>query len=274
MLFGNGIGPAETVSASIASGRLPDSLGGVQVRIAGFSAPLLSAAPNQIRAIVPFEVMSGLPRGSGPVDVQVLNSATAVELFSATVVPLAPAIFTVDGRPEGQALMINQDGTLNSAQNPAAPGSVVTIYATGLNQTDPLLESATIATAAAPLVSASQLAVLAGDNRVTYAGAAPGLAAGVTQINFQLPEKNGPAGLVPLILQYRTPDSPESQLGVYFYAAAGAVTAGRPKPTTSRRSAIPNRKTPETPPPARCPAAGPCAPAASATRAASRNRCP
>ena len=36
--------------------------------------------------------------------------------------------------PAAQAEALNDDGTANSARNPAAPGSLVTVFATGLGQ--------------------------------------------------------------------------------------------------------------------------------------------
>ena len=47
---------------------------------------------------------------------------------SATVAPSAPALFA---NPSGQATAVNQDGTLNSASNPAAFGSIMVLYGTG-----------------------------------------------------------------------------------------------------------------------------------------------
>ena len=84
--------------------------------------------------------------------------------------------------------MINQDGTLNSEQNPAPQGSVVTIYATGLNNTQPPLATGVIATEAVPLAFEAQLQIgSATGGQLTYAGTAPGFVAGLTQINFLIP---------------------------------------------------------------------------------------
>jgi uncharacterized protein (TIGR03437 family) len=120
--------------------------------------------------------------------------------------------------------MINQDSTLNSAQNPAAQGSYVTIYATGLNNTAPPLATGSAATAAAPLALASELSVWSGNGAITYAGAAPGMAAGITQINLELPA-SGPAGPVLLTLMVNGSDlliSTEAQFGVYYYQSGAA----------------------------------------------------
>jgi uncharacterized protein (TIGR03437 family) len=94
--------------------------------------------------------------------------------------------------------MINEDGTLNSEQNWARQGSIVTIYATGLNNTLPALATGAIAPDAAPLAFQSELQIGGlvvlqiggtsfGGPEITYAGAAPGFVAGLTQINFRVP---------------------------------------------------------------------------------------
>jgi uncharacterized protein (TIGR03437 family) len=188
--YGIGIGPATSMTATVVSGQIPTTLGGVQVLFNGTPAPILSAGPNQIRAIVPFEVAYYYSL-SPDVDVQVLSPTAAVTPLTVTVVPAAPGIYTIPNTA-GIALTINQDGTLNSVQNPAPQGSVVTFYATGLNNTQPALTDGAIATAAAPLAIASAVQLsLSTSSRILYAGAAPGDVAGVTQINLFIPVSQG-----------------------------------------------------------------------------------
>jgi uncharacterized protein (TIGR03437 family) len=113
--------------------------------------------------------------------------------------------------------MINEDGTLNSEKNPAPQGSIVTIYATGLNNTQPALVTGAIAPGAAPLAVQAELQVGStgfGQGEITYAGAAPGFVAGLTQINFRLPASIF-HGFTDLYLSMS--DSFISQTGVYFY---------------------------------------------------------
>jgi len=217
-VFGNGIGPTQTVSASPASGQIPTSLGGVQVLFNGVPSPLLFVGPNQIRAVVPFETAPATKYFTGSsATIQILNGSTTVQPVTVPVAVVAPAIFTADGRPAGQSLMINEDGTLNSEQNPARQGSIVTIYATGLNNTQPPLATGTVAPEAAPLAFEAALQAGSagfGEGGITYAGTAPGFTAGLTQINFRIPASifHGFSGL------YLTM-SPSfiSQVGVYFY---------------------------------------------------------
>ncbi len=54
------------------------------------------------------------------------------------VAPTSPGIYTVNGGGSGAGGgFLNQDGTPNSVSNPAAVGSTVTFYATGVGQTIP-----------------------------------------------------------------------------------------------------------------------------------------
>jgi uncharacterized protein (TIGR03437 family) len=80
--------------------------------------------------------------------------------------------------------VVNQDGTLNSETNPAKAASVVSFYATGWQSsftplTDGQIASQAMNTCASNICFASQGAIV-------YAGAAPGIVAGVTQFNLQL----------------------------------------------------------------------------------------
>ncbi len=43
----------------------------------------------------------------------------------------SPGFFTSDGSGTGQAAAINHDGSLNRPSRPAAPASVIVLYATG-----------------------------------------------------------------------------------------------------------------------------------------------
>ena len=95
-----------------------------------------------------------------------------------TVEPAAPGIFVV----------LNQDYSINSAANPAAPNSVIILYATGEGQTDPAGVDGKIATSVWPKpLLAVTLAIGGNPAKVLYAGAAPYLTAGAMQINARLP---------------------------------------------------------------------------------------
>jgi uncharacterized protein (TIGR03437 family) len=109
-------------------------------------------------------------------------------------------VFTVDGE---HAAALNQDRSINSADNPAAVGSIVSVFATGLGPTDPPqadgsvvgspLPSNFLQTAVESLETSFPILPFGGGGPssvpvlVTYDGPAPGLVAGATQINFLVP---------------------------------------------------------------------------------------
>jgi uncharacterized protein (TIGR03437 family) len=85
------------------------------------------------------------------------------------------------------AAAVNQDGTINSATNPARLGSVVAMWATGTGSVYPAPTDGEVTTAAREY-HCCQVAVFGGRPAdVLYAGAAPGIVAGVTQVNFRVP---------------------------------------------------------------------------------------
>jgi uncharacterized protein (TIGR03437 family) len=184
-LFGVGLGPVEALAGKVVNGALTNSLGGVQVLFNNVAAPLLYVGPNQINAIVPSSV-SGL-------------NTTAVEIVTPNGTLTGPKVSVVPSEPEvfqsgGSAIALNQDGSLNSASNPAAGGSVVTIWATGGGISLAPGRDGVIATELdSPVLPVSVLnASYAGASgldslAVLYAGSAPGLVTGALQINFQLP---------------------------------------------------------------------------------------
>jgi uncharacterized protein (TIGR03437 family) len=166
-------------------------LGGTSVMFDGTAAPLLYAGPDQINAVVPFSVS-----GQAATQMQLLAQGKVLSTLSVPVVPAAPAIFTIDSTGVGEGAILNQDFSLNSYTNPAVKGSVISIYATGGGQSDPLGVDGQVAGA---VLSHPLLAVMVKIGGVTsqvlYAGAAPGLISGALQINAVVPESvlSGPS---------------------------------------------------------------------------------
>lgn len=88
---------------------------------------------------------------------------------------------------------------MNSAANPAARGDWVQIFLTGAGATTPASVDGLLVTAPYPQLNA-QVAVTMGGlpYRTNYAGAAPYLISGLTQINTQAPAGVTPGPSVPL----------------------------------------------------------------------------
>jgi uncharacterized protein (TIGR03437 family) len=118
-LKGTGLGPATGVSG------LTTELGGASVSIGGTAAYLTYAQDGQINVLVPFRV-SGL---SGTT-IQVTYNAVVGNSVTVPVVASSPGIFTQQYGP-GQAWVVNQDLTFNSASNAAPRGTYVEFWVTG-----------------------------------------------------------------------------------------------------------------------------------------------
>ncbi len=177
-MFGQNLGPA-----ALSTGSASLELAGIQVTFNGIPAPLLYVSSSQLAAVVPFEIAGAT---QAAVQVSYDNQASAAETFA--VAATAPGIFTDNASGSGQGAILNQDYGLNSITNPAAPGSIIMLYATGggVLQSDSLL--AAPATASVGGQSA----------KVLYAGGAPDEIAGMVQVNIQLPD--GVTGNVPVVI--------------------------------------------------------------------------
>jgi uncharacterized protein (TIGR03437 family) len=193
-LFGANLGPLQGTGLQLdLSGRVATTLSDTQVVFDGVAAPMVYAGANQVSAVVPF----GLSQATSQVQVRYQGQASVT--FPVTVRPATPGLFSADATGTGQALATNQDGTVNSATNPAAAGSVVVLYATGAGQTSPLLPDGAVVTADALPLPLLPVGVTIGGQTadVLYAGGAPGLVAGVLQVNVRVPAgMSGPAAVV------------------------------------------------------------------------------
>jgi uncharacterized protein (TIGR03437 family) len=130
---------------------LPRTLGGIQVLFDGTPAEILQVTPESIICVVP-----EMPSGETFLNMEVVRQARVPQREE-----LAASATEQSSRVEGHPIALpvqsnlglmtaafpalpptgvapgtvaNADGSLNSAQSPAAPGSTVTLYATGVTQ--------------------------------------------------------------------------------------------------------------------------------------------
>ena len=190
-LFGGAMGPSETVPLSLtADQRLETTLAGARILFNGAPAPLLYVSDKQSSAIVPYGLAGQLS-----VDVQVEYQGVLSDVETVPVLPSRPGIFSLDGSGQGPLAIVNEDGSLNAPSNPAARGSVVTIYATGGGERDPAVADGQILGGVLPRISLGIFAWF--DNgpqydipaygEVLYAGGSSGSVAGLLQINVRVP---------------------------------------------------------------------------------------
>jgi uncharacterized protein (TIGR03437 family) len=176
------IGPFEPVPVDFsASGALSTNAGGTQIFFNNAAAPLITVSSGQIIAQAPFEL-----DGQSQAPVSLTFNGVTIQSFI-SVQAANPALFTMSNQPTGPAIASNEDGTLNSATNPAAKGSIVVLYGTGTGQTVPPGSDGTMPSDTPPLVKLPVLATIGSENAmVLYAGDAPGFV-GLTQLNIGVP---------------------------------------------------------------------------------------
>lgn len=193
-IFGEEIGPDTPVAATVSGGLYPTKLGGVEVLVDGSPVPLLYVSRTQVNAAIP------MLAANATVEVVIRNACGVTPPFRLQQYVAAIGVFTQDGSGSGPAAALNQDNTLNSPDNPAKRGTVVQFWVTGAGLTNPPQPDGRVA----PIDDRSTIGLpgvrLGGLVEVlaVYAGAAPGLIAGVAQINVPIPENapTGPAVLV------------------------------------------------------------------------------
>jgi uncharacterized protein (TIGR03437 family) len=197
VLWGSGMGPSNLVQFTLSSsGMVGTSLAGTQVFFGSTAAPVIYTWATQVAAVVPY----GVNGSSVPVTVMYQGQPSAT--ISVPVTSTAPAIFTLDSSGSGQAAAINvTGGSVNGSAHPVKAGDYITLYITGAGQTNPQGTDGLPNAVPLPLPNAKVTATVGGkDATVQYAGGAPGMVAGVMQVNVQIPSGLA-AGPVPVVLQ-------------------------------------------------------------------------
>jgi uncharacterized protein (TIGR03437 family) len=172
-ISGTCLGPLQfTQGNTDSSGRVATAIGDIQVFFNGVAAPLLSAAPNQLFAVVPYE-MAGA--SSAAAQVQYHGQSAGVSLN--------PSVTSVGIFPVANATY--------------ARGSTVSLSITGAGQTNPPGVTGQVAGNPAPQpVAQVQVTVGGVAAEVLSAAADPGTI-GVTRIAFRIPPglNPGPTGI-------------------------------------------------------------------------------
>jgi uncharacterized protein (TIGR03437 family) len=135
---------------------------------------------------------------NAPVSIEYLGGTSNADRLSLTAA--APGLFAQNASGSGPGAILNQDNSLNGPGHAAAKGSIVRIFMTGEGQTSPqgVTGRITTVTVPPPQVAPEPLAaihvLIDGQPALyTYAGEAPGMVAGVMQLNVQIPA-DAPSG--------------------------------------------------------------------------------
>jgi hypothetical protein len=147
---------------------------------------ILYSSSTQINAVVPFITGSTAPRTAA-----VLRGGGEVIWRAELPVGVAsPGLFT-HGAGYGQLTALNEAGSLNSADNPASPGSVVSVFLTGAGVYDRPIDDGAPGPMEPPFPSPvlglgasiwSGFPSVGTPATVLFAGQAPGLIAGIVQV--------------------------------------------------------------------------------------------
>lgn len=180
---GRNLGPASKATAQLdASGHLPFVLANTVVFFNNIPAPLLSVGASSIMCFVPFEVLS-----TAQITVSANGQLSSPVLMG--IVSSSPEILSV----------VNQDGSVNSSDHPAKEGSVIMLFVSGLGQTNPPGDDGLINASPLSVPLASVFVSFPSAVTPQFVGAAPGLIAGITQINVQVPASL-PAGATSTVI--------------------------------------------------------------------------
>ncbi|MEK7406425.1 MAG: BACON domain-containing carbohydrate-binding protein [Acidobacteriota bacterium] len=191
---GAGMGPA---AAAAAGQTITTSLAGTRVLFDNVEAPVLYTSDAQVNAIAPY-ALDGKTSAALVVEYQGVRSNP----MTLNVAAAAPGLFTADASGAGQGAVLNQDYSVNSAANAAARGSVIMVYATGEGQTVPPGVDGRPAGDVPPRPVLPVTAQIGGiDAEVRYAGGAPGLVAGLMQVNVVAPARAATGSAIPVVLR-------------------------------------------------------------------------
>ncbi len=193
-----------TMQLNEAGTSITNLLGATRVLFDGVPSPIIYSSATQTSAIVPYSV-TGKTSTNMTVEYQGATSNAIV----LNVASASPAIFALDSSGAGPGAVLNQDSSLNSAANPAARDTIIQIFATGEGVTDPAGIDGKLASVPLPApVNTVSVSIGGVDAPVVYSGGAPGLVAGLFQVNVRVPQ-NAPVGAaVPIVVRAGKIDSP------------------------------------------------------------------
>lgn len=160
---------------------LPTQLGSTRVLFNGIAAPLQLVTPNQINAVVPFEL------SWSPVTVVVIRGTTSSLPVRVPLASQAMGILTVLGNGQGAGIVLHSDFRLVSRSAPVESDEVVVIYCLGMGPVSPPVPSgmppgSTLSETTIPM----RVFFDGSQGRILFSGLAPGWA-GLYQMNLQAP---------------------------------------------------------------------------------------
>ena len=159
------------------------------VSINGTAVSWSSYAPRQLNYAAPANITT-------PAALTVAcNGPTAWSFYGLTTAGVVPGIFTQTGNGQGQAAIVNSDGTLNTSTNPSTRGSWLSVDGAGFGVFN------TAGTNGLRTVAGNVTATIGGvDAYVLYAGNTPGATDDLQQFNLQIPAGATAGTALPIFL--------------------------------------------------------------------------
>jgi len=183
-VYGMGFGTTVLKVNVPENNHIPFVLGRTKVLFNGQLGAIIALTPYQVNVFAP----SGLQPGTS-VNIVVQVDATPSAPVSVPVVAAAPGLAAADESGSGQGAILNQDGSVNSTANPAARGSIVSLFGTGEGTISPPLYSGYLTISTPFSIPTQPVTVSIGGQPadIIYVGEAPFQPAGVFQINARIP---------------------------------------------------------------------------------------
>jgi uncharacterized protein (TIGR03437 family) len=175
------------------NGRLNTTMAGAQASVNGTPVPIFYAIPGQLGIQIPTE----LTGASATVQVSVGGQSSPA--VTVQVEPLSPGIFTFTSDGRGAGAFTHVNGSPVSPQNPARPGELVILYATGLGQVSPAVATGALPGGESRTVSSATVSIDGISVIPDFAGLA-GCCVGLNQINVRVPASTRTANDIPVVL--------------------------------------------------------------------------
>lgn len=174
---------------------LPTKLGGAEVYLNGVPLVLLSVAPNEIRAQLPY---TSIAAGSGSLYVRAERADGSVEVTAPAAVTFgsaSPGIFAFAGPEPRPGILLHtrdegEDGSPVTAEAPASSGEIVSILVTGLHTVISSLDQLPVAgipSAGGELSFSPIHALVNGQPAEVVSATLPATSIGVYQVQVLLP---------------------------------------------------------------------------------------
>lgn len=156
--------------------------------IDGKEAPLLYLSDGQLNAVVPYNIRIG-----GRTTARLEQDGRVLREWPVYLGASAVTLFRTSGESPWPAAALNEDGTINSAKNPAKRGSIISFFGTGGGVTVPESTAGELTPLElrrleyTPTFFFGKSGLFDEGVKPEFAGAAPGQVAGANQFNVRVP---------------------------------------------------------------------------------------